>query len=101
MGRPEPDFSLSGLKTALRLEAEKVAPLSAEGGSRRSAHRLHAHSTASASSTATTAIPTTNATIAARPSRSMTRTHIVLSFTVEGVVGAAAHFQLYSGLASV
>jgi N6-L-threonylcarbamoyladenine synthase len=27
-GRPEPDFSLSGLKTALRLEAEKVAPLS-------------------------------------------------------------------------
>jgi N6-L-threonylcarbamoyladenine synthase len=26
-GRPEPDFSLSGLKTALRLEAEKVAPL--------------------------------------------------------------------------
>jgi N6-L-threonylcarbamoyladenine synthase len=27
-GRPEPAFSLSGLKTALRLEAEKVAPLS-------------------------------------------------------------------------
>jgi N6-L-threonylcarbamoyladenine synthase len=27
-GRKEPDFSLSGLKTALRLEAEKVAPLS-------------------------------------------------------------------------
>src|SRR5215469_12348574 len=27
MGRPECDFSLSGLKTALRLEAEKVAPL--------------------------------------------------------------------------
>jgi N6-L-threonylcarbamoyladenine synthase len=26
-GRPEPDFSLSGLKTALRLEAEQVAPL--------------------------------------------------------------------------
>jgi N6-L-threonylcarbamoyladenine synthase len=26
-GRQEPDFSLSGLKTALRLEAEKVAPL--------------------------------------------------------------------------
>jgi N6-L-threonylcarbamoyladenine synthase len=26
-GRPEPDFSLSGLKTALRLEAEKVTPL--------------------------------------------------------------------------
>jgi len=26
--RPEPDFSLSGLKTALRLAAEKVAPLS-------------------------------------------------------------------------
>jgi N6-L-threonylcarbamoyladenine synthase len=30
LGRPEPDFSLSGLKTALRLEAEKIAPLSAE-----------------------------------------------------------------------
>ena len=28
LGRPEPNFSLSGLKTALRLEAEKVAPLS-------------------------------------------------------------------------
>jgi N6-L-threonylcarbamoyladenine synthase len=27
-GREEPDFSLSGLKTAVRLEAEKVAPLS-------------------------------------------------------------------------
>jgi N6-L-threonylcarbamoyladenine synthase len=27
VGRPEPDFSLSGLKTALRLEAEKIAPL--------------------------------------------------------------------------
>src|SRR6185369_16025971 len=27
-GRPEPDFSLSVLKTALRLEAEKIAPLS-------------------------------------------------------------------------
>ena len=27
-GRPEPDFSFSGLKTALRLEAEKIAPLS-------------------------------------------------------------------------
>jgi N6-L-threonylcarbamoyladenine synthase len=26
-GRPDPNFSLSGLKTALRLEAEKVAPL--------------------------------------------------------------------------
>jgi tRNA N6-adenosine threonylcarbamoyltransferase len=26
-GRPQPDFSLSGLKTALRLEAEKIAPL--------------------------------------------------------------------------
>ena len=26
-GRPDPDFSLSGLKTALRLEAEKIAPL--------------------------------------------------------------------------
>jgi N6-L-threonylcarbamoyladenine synthase len=30
VGRAEPDFSLSGLKTALRLEAEKVAPLSAQ-----------------------------------------------------------------------
>jgi len=29
-GRPHADFSLSGLKTALRLEAEKVAPLSEE-----------------------------------------------------------------------
>lgn len=28
LGRAEPDFSFSGLKTALRLEAEKVAPLS-------------------------------------------------------------------------
>ena len=28
LGRPEPDFSLSGLKTALRVEAEKAAPLS-------------------------------------------------------------------------
>ena len=28
LGRPEPDFSLSGLKTALRLAAEKAAPLS-------------------------------------------------------------------------
>lgn len=27
-GRAEPDFSFSGLKTALRLEAEKIAPLS-------------------------------------------------------------------------
>src|SRR5215203_2908563 len=27
-GRPDPNFSLSGLKTALRLEAEKIAPLS-------------------------------------------------------------------------
>jgi N6-L-threonylcarbamoyladenine synthase len=27
-GRPEADFSLSGLKTALRLEAERIAPLS-------------------------------------------------------------------------
>ena len=27
-GRHEPDFSLSGLKTALRLEAERIAPLS-------------------------------------------------------------------------
>ena len=30
LGRPEPDFSLSGLKTAVRLEAERIAPLSAE-----------------------------------------------------------------------
>ena len=29
MGRPKPDFSLSGLKTALRIEAERVAPLTA------------------------------------------------------------------------
>src|SRR5216683_7543643 len=29
-GRPHADFSLSGLKTALRLEAEKIAPLSDE-----------------------------------------------------------------------
>lgn len=28
--RPDPDFSLSGLKTALRLEAEKIAPLSGQ-----------------------------------------------------------------------
>jgi N6-L-threonylcarbamoyladenine synthase len=28
LGRPKPDFSLSGLKTALRIEAERVAPLS-------------------------------------------------------------------------
>ncbi|MCW6507424.1 tRNA (adenosine(37)-N6)-threonylcarbamoyltransferase complex transferase subunit TsaD [Lichenifustis flavocetrariae] len=28
MGRPVPDFSLSGLKTAVRLEAERIAPLS-------------------------------------------------------------------------
>ncbi len=28
VGRPDPDFSLSGLKTALRLEAERIAPLS-------------------------------------------------------------------------
>jgi N6-L-threonylcarbamoyladenine synthase len=28
LGRSEPNFSLSGLKTALRLEAEKIAPLS-------------------------------------------------------------------------
>jgi N6-L-threonylcarbamoyladenine synthase len=28
MGRPDADFSLSGLKTAVRLEAEKIAPLS-------------------------------------------------------------------------
>lgn len=30
LGRPEPDFSLSGLKTAVRLEAERAAPLSDE-----------------------------------------------------------------------
>jgi N6-L-threonylcarbamoyladenine synthase len=29
LGRPQPDFSLSGLKTAVRLEAERVAPLTA------------------------------------------------------------------------
>ena len=29
LGRPKPDFSLSGLKTAVRLEAERVAPLTA------------------------------------------------------------------------
>ncbi|MEA2935329.1 MAG: tRNA N6-adenosine threonylcarbamoyltransferase [Variibacter sp.] len=28
LGRAEPDFSLSGLKTALRVEAQKIAPLS-------------------------------------------------------------------------
>jgi N6-L-threonylcarbamoyladenine synthase len=28
LGRPEPNFSLSGLKTAVRLEAERIAPLS-------------------------------------------------------------------------
>ncbi|HWK01805.1 MAG TPA: tRNA (adenosine(37)-N6)-threonylcarbamoyltransferase complex transferase subunit TsaD [Xanthobacteraceae bacterium] len=28
IGRPEPDFSLSGLKTAIRIEAEKIAPIS-------------------------------------------------------------------------
>ena len=28
-GRPKPDFSLSGLKTAVRIEAEKAAPLTA------------------------------------------------------------------------
>jgi N6-L-threonylcarbamoyladenine synthase len=28
VGRPDANFSLSGLKTALRLEAEKIAPLS-------------------------------------------------------------------------
>jgi N6-L-threonylcarbamoyladenine synthase len=30
LGRPHADFSLSGLKTALRLEAERIAPLSEE-----------------------------------------------------------------------
>jgi N6-L-threonylcarbamoyladenine synthase len=30
IGRPEPNFSLSGLKTAVRLEAESIAPLSDE-----------------------------------------------------------------------
>ncbi len=29
MGRPKPDFSLSGLKTAVRIESEKAAPLTA------------------------------------------------------------------------
>ncbi len=29
LGRPTPDFSLSGLKTAVRLQAEKIAPLTA------------------------------------------------------------------------
>jgi N6-L-threonylcarbamoyladenine synthase len=29
-GRPEPNFSLSGLKTAVRLEAERLAPLAAK-----------------------------------------------------------------------
>ncbi len=28
IGRPEPDFSLSGLKTAVRIEAERISPLS-------------------------------------------------------------------------
>ncbi|MDX7953157.1 tRNA (adenosine(37)-N6)-threonylcarbamoyltransferase complex transferase subunit TsaD [Lichenihabitans sp. Uapishka_5] len=28
LGRPSPDFSLSGLKTAVRLEADRIAPLS-------------------------------------------------------------------------
>jgi N6-L-threonylcarbamoyladenine synthase len=31
-GRREPDFSLSGLKTAVRLEAERIAPLSEQDG---------------------------------------------------------------------
>lgn len=30
VGRPEPDFSLSGLKTAVRIEAERLAPLTQE-----------------------------------------------------------------------
>jgi N6-L-threonylcarbamoyladenine synthase len=30
LGKPNADFSLSGLKTALRLEAEKIAPVSAQ-----------------------------------------------------------------------
>jgi N6-L-threonylcarbamoyladenine synthase len=30
IGRPKPDFSLSGLKTALRIEAERAAPLSGQ-----------------------------------------------------------------------
>jgi len=29
LGRPKPDFSLSGLKTAVRLEAQRIAPLTA------------------------------------------------------------------------
>jgi N6-L-threonylcarbamoyladenine synthase len=29
LGRPEPNFSLSGLKTAVRIEAERIAPLTA------------------------------------------------------------------------
>ena len=29
LGRPKPDFSFSGLKTAVRLEAERIAPLTA------------------------------------------------------------------------
>ena len=33
-GEPNADFSLSGLKTALRLEAEKIAPLSDAGRAR-------------------------------------------------------------------
>ena len=31
LGRPKPDFSLSGLKTAVRLEAERAAPLNPAG----------------------------------------------------------------------
>jgi N6-L-threonylcarbamoyladenine synthase len=31
LGRPEPNFSLSGLKTALRIEAERIAPLTSSG----------------------------------------------------------------------
>ena len=34
LGRPNADFSLSGLKTALRLEAEKIAPLQRRGRAR-------------------------------------------------------------------
>ncbi|WP_407519316.1 tRNA (adenosine(37)-N6)-threonylcarbamoyltransferase complex transferase subunit TsaD [Methylobacterium oryzisoli] len=30
LGRPEPNFSLSGLKTALRIEAERIAPLTGQ-----------------------------------------------------------------------
>src|SRR4029077_3621991 len=30
LSKPNADFSLSGLKTALRLEAEKIAPISAQ-----------------------------------------------------------------------